>query len=404
GDGGGPTSLIYNGGSSTSFLVLTPTGSSTYSGTTTISQGILRLSSANAIGGGLTSSATVGNIIFTATGTNRAILETTTAAGTITRALGYGAGQIHWEGNGGFSNQGAATQVVNLGGAGAMLTWGLGGFVATGSQLQFGQTSANSNFALGTIDFQNAIELGALVRTLEASRANGTTTDRTSAILEAILSGDITSGAGGGVDKVGTGTLQLTGNNSGGLGTISVTQGTLYFSDMNAILGSGANITLSTAAGGNAAFGVANDTDPLSTLGGRIVNPSSATAAFLLSADSSAALNFSSYPNMRLAAFAFTNADTTPTPLDHAVTFTGSIIPAAGTYRLGGAAPVQNTNAAASTLVLARDNILTGTNALNMTYGQLTLTAANNFSGGTVLNGNAITIVALGIGNNSALV
>ena len=39
---------------------------------------------------------------------------------------------------------------------------------------------------------------------------------------------------------------------------------------------------------------------------------------------------------MRLSAFAFQDLLTTPTPLDRAVTFTGSITPAASTYRLGG--------------------------------------------------------------------
>jgi autotransporter-associated beta strand protein len=405
GDGGGPTSLVFNGGNATSFLVLNPNGSSTYSGTTTISQGVLRLSSANAIGGGLLNAATTGNIIFAATGANRAILETGTTAGTITRSVGYGAGQIHWEGNGGFSNVSAATQVVNLGGAGAQLTWGVGGFVPTGQRLQFGQSSNNSNFGLGTIDFQNAIALGTAVRTIEAERALGTTTDRSSAILEGIISGAITSGAGGGLAKEGTGTIMLTGANSSGTATVAVNAGALYFGSTGAIPGTGTNITLSTTVNGNAAIGVAGDTNPTATFAGRIANAGTSTATFLLGADSSAALDFSSYPNMRLAALAFQNASTTPIPLATAVTFTGSITPAGGAYRFGGLLAIQNTNAAASTLVLGRKNILTGANGLDISNGALTITAANSFTGGTVITGgaNGTTSIPLGIGDNAAL-
>ncbi|RFC45582.1 MAG: Autotransporter-associated beta strand repeat-containing protein, partial [Verrucomicrobia bacterium] len=402
--GQSPTSLAVNLTSDTAFFRLS--AANTYSGNTTISRGILRMEVANAIGsgaGGLTSAATTGNIIFTATGTNRAILETNATVGTITRSLGYGPGQIHWEGNGGFSNASAATQVVNLGGAAEQLTWGAGGFVPTGSRLQLGQASNNSLFGLGTIDFQNAIALGTTVRTIEAARAQGTTTDRSSAMLEGILSGAITSGAGGGIAKEGTGTIMLTGNNSGGSATVAVNAGALYFASTGAIPGTGANITLSTTVNGNAAIGVAGDTNPTTTFAGRIANAGSSTAAFLLGANSSAALDFTSYPNMRLAALAFQNASTTPIPLATAVTFTGSVTPAGGTYRFGGLAPIQNTNAAAGTLVLGRKDILTGANGLNLSFGALTITAANNFTGGTVIDGNAITVSSLGIGDNAAL-
>ena len=166
GDGGGPTSVTVSGGSDNAFFALQ--GTSSYSGVTTISRGVLRMNNLTAIGGGVTSAATIGNIVFTATGTNRAILETNATAGPISRSLGYGPGQIQWEGNGGFSNQGTPTQAVNLGGAGAKLTWGIGGFVPTGNILQFGEAGAVANSPqLGTIDFQNGIDLGSAVRTVD---------------------------------------------------------------------------------------------------------------------------------------------------------------------------------------------------------------------------------------------
>jgi autotransporter-associated beta strand protein len=404
--GGGQVSLaIAASGSGTGVnpdaMIFNLSAANTYTGNTIISRGVLRLGVANAISsgtGGLTSAATTGNIIFT--GANRSILETNSTAGTITRSLGYGPGQIHWEGNGGFSNGSAAAQVVNLGGAGATLTWGTGGFVPTGSQLQFGQAAGNSLGSQGPIDFRNGIEFGTAARTVDVTTVNLASA---SGLLTAILSGNLSSGAGGGLVKSGIGTLLLTGNNSGGPATVNVSGGSLIFEDLAAIPGTGANITLSTTAANNAAIGMLGDTNPISTFGARLANPGAATAAFLLGADSSADLNFTGYSNMRLGAYSVLTPTGTPAVPVNAVNFTGTITPSGGTYRFGGQGTLISNTQAVGTLVLGRSNQLTGSNLVNISSGGLTITATNDVAGATSITNNGIEASMLGIGSDAAL-
>ncbi|NBV27308.1 MAG: hypothetical protein EBR99_08350, partial [Actinobacteria bacterium] len=181
------------------------------------------------------------------------------------------------------------------------------------------------------------------------------------------------------------------------------TKGALVFGSSGAILGSGANLTLSSNAVTNAAIGMIGDTNPTTTFGSRIFNPSTSTAAFLLGADSSETLDFTNFPYMRLAAFNYTSG-ATPSGVSNATTFTGTIIPANSTYRLGGRYMSGALGAAGSTstLVLGAKNILTAANSANFTFGQTALTDANNYTGGTVINGNAIAAVRIGVGSNAA--
>jgi autotransporter-associated beta strand protein len=151
---------------------------------------------------------------------------------------------------------------------------------------------------------------------------------------------------------------------------------------------------------------VLGDTNPIATFGPRITNPETATSTFLLGADSAADLDFTNYPNMRLGAYNVLTPTGTPASPSTATTFTGSITPAGGTYRFGGPLTVIGNNQASATLVLARQNQLTGANGLNMGPGGLTLIANNNFSGATTLS-NALPSgsdsVMLGIGNDAVL-
>ena len=101
---------------------------------------------------------------------------------------------VRWFGSGGFAAFGG-TRTVNLGGAGAGVTWNTGGFVGIGQRLILGDASAD-----GTLVFANAIALGGATRGFEARDG--------SADIDGVLSGALT-GAGS-VQKSGDGTLRST--------------------------------------------------------------------------------------------------------------------------------------------------------------------------------------------------
>ena len=183
----------------------TLSGANTYTGATTVTQGILQLGSAGALSAG-------SNLVFNgAVGTGGSI-ELTTGSGNFTRGLGTGAGQVQWLGDGGFRSSGSGRS-VNLGGAGAMLTWGAGGFVPDGNRLILGTSSNN------LLDFQNGIDLSGGVRAIQGD--GGLLTGH--ARMTGVLSGT------GGINQVGNGLLELTGINTYTGGTV-MTAGTLVVS------------------------------------------------------------------------------------------------------------------------------------------------------------------------------
>lgn len=230
--GGNVLSLTRN---SAGRMVLS--GNNTYTGVTTVTQGILQLGSAGALSTG-------SNLVFNgAIGTGGSI-ELTGVSGDFTRGLGMGAGQVHWTGDGGFQSSGS--RVVNIGGAGATLTWGGGGFVPTGNRLILG----TSNNAM--LDFQNGIDLGGALRTVqvEGGTSNG------HARINGVLSGT------GGINVVGTGPslLELTAANTYSGGTV-LTSGTLSISsDANLGAASGAVIFNGGTLANTAAFSTSRST------------------------------------------------------------------------------------------------------------------------------------------------
>ncbi|WP_210494987.1 autotransporter outer membrane beta-barrel domain-containing protein [Microvirga antarctica] len=180
-------------------------GSNSYTGTTTITQGKLQAGSAGGLSPG-------SNLVFNGTTGTGGSLGLTSASGNFTRGLGTGAGQVRWAGDGGFVASGSA-RVVNLGGAGTTLTWGSGGFVPTGSRLVLG-TDSNS-----TLDFQNGIDLSGGVRAVQGD--GGLISGH--ARMNGLLSGT------GGLNHVGNGLLELTASNTYSGGT-NLTSGTLIVS------------------------------------------------------------------------------------------------------------------------------------------------------------------------------
>ncbi|WP_207910680.1 beta strand repeat-containing protein [Chthoniobacter flavus] len=130
---------------------------------------------------------------------NNGILELTSSD--FTRAVGSGNNLVTFlAGGGGFSAFGA-DRAVNLGGAGAALTWGSGGFLASGNKLILGSPYANA-----TVDFQNPLNLNGGNQTVEVQSPNITG-------VGGKISGAIT-GTGGSLSKTGQGILNLSGANT----------------------------------------------------------------------------------------------------------------------------------------------------------------------------------------------
>ncbi len=185
----------------------------TYTGVTTVSNGILALNNNGALPANspLALGTTTTNGILQMSGNFERNLVVTPAAGT---------GTISWTGTTGGGGFAAHTTqlVVAMGGIATptALNWGSGGFVGSGGTQSLIFNSASS---LAAVEFRNAIDLGAAVRTMTVNDNANTGADY--ATITGIL-----SGAGGGLLKNGSGILRLTGANIY-TGTTEVQAGTL---------------------------------------------------------------------------------------------------------------------------------------------------------------------------------
>ena len=189
------------------------TASNTYTGPTTVSGGILRLSNSAALPTG--SNLTI----------DSGVLELN--AGDFTRNLGTGPGQVQFTANGGGFAAVGSNRVVNLSNS-ATLTWGSGSFLPNNAPLMLGSTASDA-----TVDFQNSINLGSESQVVLVTA--GTTP--VSAELSGVLSGN------GGLRIAGGGTLLLSGTDNTYSGGTFVESGTLIVAS-NGELPSGSNLTV----------------------------------------------------------------------------------------------------------------------------------------------------------------
>lgn len=196
-DGGSGFGINKSGNSR---LVLS--GNNTYTGTTTVSGGLLRLSSANALAGGIGVSGGTSALTI-----NGGVVEL--ASGDFTRNLGTGSDQFQITGGtSGFSALGAPRFVTVNNDAATELVWGSTHF--NPSNLVLNASTADSALTLS-----NKIDLNGSTRTVQVN-AN-----------TAVLAGDIqNSSSTAGLTKSGGGRLVLSGTNTYN-GSTTITSGTL---------------------------------------------------------------------------------------------------------------------------------------------------------------------------------
>jgi autotransporter-associated beta strand protein len=238
-----------------------------------------------------------------------------------------------------------------------------------------------------TLTYVNPLGLGSATRTIQV--ADGTSPSNVDGEFSGVL-----SGAGGGINKTGTGTLLLSANNTY-TGETLLAAGTLALGHANA-LGVGGNISFS---GGTLQYGANNTTDYSSRLvgSGSVVkldtNSQSVTYASALASSNSGGLEKIGSGTLILAG---NN------------TYTGGTTITAGTLQIGdggttgslvSSSTISNSGALAfnrsATLTQGTDfsNTITGTGALLQNgSGTLVLSANNTYSGATTVNAGTIQL------------
>ena len=188
-------------------------GSNTYTGTTTVSGGVLRLDSANALPGGIGATGGLSALVL-----DGGVIGL--ASGDFSRnivGLTPGATDVGWlaNGSGGFAAFGADRN-VNFGGAGASVSWSASGGVF-GTNLVLSDASADA-----MVTIVNPINL--------STSSRNVTVNNGSAAVDATMGGSLTNGS---LAKLGAGVLALTTSNS--IGTLNISAGTVRASHANAL-------------------------------------------------------------------------------------------------------------------------------------------------------------------------
>ena len=389
--GNGTLSISNNATATGGTVILSGSGSNGTGGTSIVG-GVLSIRGNVSLG--------TGNLIFSG-GT----LEL--GNGNFTRSLGTGAGQVDFyqPAGGGFSAWGA-DRIVNLGGAGATVTWGTSNFLWSTAPLLLGSTTGNA-----TVDFQNNINLGTATRTVQVTRGTGSGPDGK---LSGVISGGVSLNIAKGATE---GRLLLSNGNNSYSGSTNIFGGELWLSANatsgagNTVLGSGTsavelgknsgtdNVALMTAAaitiGRN--ITVLSSNAGTATLGGVTADASTFSGAITLGSNTTTGHSLT----LRAAA-------------GGTVTFSGVIADPAG---LTGARGVI-TKAGAGTVVLSGANTYGGATVVN--GGALNLrnsaglgstaggTTVNNgaelqLQGGIAVGGESLTLSGTGTGGNGAL-
>jgi fibronectin-binding autotransporter adhesin len=273
GDGGNALGLVKTG---TSMLILG--GANTYTGTTTLAAGTLRLDNANALGGGGSLSFTGGTLQYT--GSNTADYASRIKGSTGAIRIDPNGQSITYAGSIDSTNSGG----LRLGGSGTLALSGSNGFTGT-TQLAAGVLAlgnANALAGSGSVAFN-----GGSVRYVSGGAGadiSGKIRGSNAAILIDTNGENVTFASAinntntAGLTKSGAGTLTLSGSNAYG-GNTTVNAGTLAFTTEAALASLSGTIALNgatlaaTGAGGNRVIPAAIS---LGAGGGALANPSAA--------------------------------------------------------------------------------------------------------------------------------
>jgi MYXO-CTERM domain-containing protein len=315
---------------------------------------------------------TSATLTLTSTAGAEAMLGLNTATN-FTRSLGTGGGQVSLLNAAGFAGYGGQTRIVNLGGAGATVTWGLGSFLATDATFVLGAADAD-----GTLDFQNGIDLagsGTMMRMIKAN--NG------SAAVDGILSGVLTGSAG--ILKLGDGTLELSAANTF-TGTTRVSNGIVRLSNNLALENSPLDLsgTGSIQLVGVTALslgGLSGTTD-LTTA---ITSGFGGVTALTLNTAASGSLTYSGAIPDGTTGMSLTKTGSGTQNLLGANTFTGPTTVSAGILRLGLGSAYGSSLSTSGTLIL-----LQGGPAQSVVTGTISGAGAFGVGGGMVILSNAI--------------
>ena len=418
-----------NQNSATSTLILSGTG--TYTGLTNVNAGVLRLTNQFAIAS--SSAVTVapgGTLMFSAGAFNNAPGAVLTVSGSGSSYSGgalesqnvtsYG-GAIVLATDSIFSNSQLNTNLTLSGtvsgsgrtltttgiggvalagplvtGAGALIKEGPGTLTLSGTNSFTGLTSINNGALLlsntsalaggGNITLNGGIlrhnstnKLDYANRIVNSTGPIAIDTNNQSGIT---YSSGLAASNTGGFSKVGLGILTLSGTNSYA-GVTSINNGGLAFTSTTAIASGGIFVD---------AGGVLNQGGAYGTIQGWLNSGAisqASTGGIALTGNSSEAIDFTGYAYLALGA-------------SSAATYSGTMIPAGGLYRLGGGAAL---------LTLSAGNVLTGTNGLvvgakngtSVSNGNVTITGSNNLTGATTVNVGTLTLSGTGSIGGSAV-
>ncbi len=382
-------------------------GANSYAGGTALNAGTIRVGNNSALGTGTLTMADGTTLASGAADLVLANAITTLGAGTVDTTANVFTLNGVIDGAGSISKVGSGTLV--LGGDNAY---------SGGTNLNAGTIQVNTNTALGTGGLVMADGTALLAGVNSLALANGVTLNGTSTLntqgFTLTLNGVI--GGTGTLSKIGTGTLELNGDNTYSGGT-SLTAGTIRVGNNNA-LGTG---NLAMAAGtilqsGAAALTIGNT---ISMAGGATVDVAGQTLTLGGLISGAGPLSVIDSASVPAAALVLTGLNT----YTGGTVVTGTTVLVSQDANLGNAAGgitlvggTLRTTASFSTArtfalgtgggtvdvatgtTLTTTGVVSGTSLTKIGGGTLALNAANTYAGGTALNAGTISV-----GNNAAL-